>query len=123
MIQAVKEKLEREMQKKASGSKASAVRLSVYTQLVAFSEQSKEFAEAILDSEKTINDCCSEVMEGCGCAISDIEVYRKVVAFYFPGSDVEMTLTINLSADAEKNPQTTYKRKAVVLDLFDMFGG
>lgn len=123
MFEKVKEKLDAEMKIKSNGARASAVRPSVYEKLLAFSEQSKEFAQAVLDSEKTINDCCEAATKGCGSSISDLEVYRKAVEFYFPGSDVEMTLTINLSADAEKNPQTSYKRKAVILDLFDVLGG
>ena len=123
MLDKVREKLVKEMVTKPQGTKASAIRPAVHAQLLIFAEQSEEFAQAILDSAKTINDCCEECVKGCGSSISDIEVYRKMAAFYFPGSDVDMTLTINLSADAEKNPQTTYKKKAVVLDLFDMFGG
>ena len=123
MLEKVKEKLDAEMKEKVQGRHASAVRPSVYEKLLAFSEQSEEFAQAVLDCEKTINDCCEAAMKGCGSSISDLEVYRKAVEFYFPGSDVEMTLTINLSADAEKNPLTSYKKKTVILDLFDVLGG
>lgn len=123
MFEAVKEKLEKEMATKPQGTKASAIRPAVYTQLLAFAKQSDEFAQAILDSEKTVNGCCEECVKNCGSSISDIEVYRKMAGFYFPGSDVEMTLTINLSAEAEKNPLASYKKKAVILDLFDVLGG
>lgn len=123
MLEAVKEKLEKEMATGLKGTKATAVRPAVHAQLLFFAEQSKEFAQAILDSEKTVNDCCEECVKGCGSSISDIEVYRKMVKFYFPGSDVEMTLTINLSAVGEKDPLASYKKKAVILDLFDVLGG
>ena len=119
MLEKVREKLDAEMAQAPKGRYASAVRSAVYQQLLGFCGQSEEFCEAVFDSSKTINDCCEEIMKGCGSSISDLEVYRKVVAFYFPGADVEMILTINLSADAEKNPCTAHKKKAVVLDLFD----
>ena len=119
MLEEVEEKLVEEMIAKCTGRHAFIVRPAVYAQLLHFAKQSEEFCQAILDSKKTINDCCEEIMKGCGTSISDLEVYRKMVAFYFPGADVEMTLTINLSADGQKNPLKSHKKKAVVLDLFD----
>jgi len=119
MLEKVKEKLEAEISANCSGRHASAVRPAVYAQLLHFAQQSEEFCQAILDSKKTVNDCCEEIMKGCGTSISDLEVYKKMVDFYFPGADVEMTLTINLSADGQKNPLKAHKKKAVILDLFD----
>ena len=112
MLAKVKEKLEKEMQQKISGRHASAVRPAVYAQLL---------DQAVLDSEKTLNDCCETIMSGCGSCISDFEVYGKMAQFYFPGSSVEAQLRINLSADAERNPLGVQDKKAVVLDLFDLF--
>ena len=120
MIERVKDKLESEMREKAPDRRVAAVRPAVYAQLLAFAEQDKEFAQAILDSQKMLNDCCEACVEGCGSSISDLEVYKRMAAFYFPGSDVEMTLTIKLSADAEKAPLGSYRKKAVVLNLFDV---
>ena len=121
MLAKVKEKLEKEMQQKISGRHASAVRPAVYAQLLDFCEKNEEFAQAVLDSEKTLNDCCEAIMAGCGSCISDFEVYGKMAQFYFPGSSVEAQLRINLSADAERNPLGVQDKKAVVLDLFDLF--
>lgn len=120
MIERVKEKLENEMREKGLGSHAAAVRPAVHAQLLAFAEQDEEFAQAILDSDKTLNDCCKACVEGCGSSISDLEVYRRMAAFYFPGATVEMSLTINLSGEAEKSSLSSYKKKAVVLNLFDV---
>ena len=120
MIERVKEKLESEMKEKTPGSHAAAVRPAVHAQLLAFAEQNEEFAQAILDSTGTLNDCCKACVEGCGSSISDLKVYRRMAAFYFPGATVEMSLTINLSGEAEKSPLSSYKKKAVVLDLFSV---
>lgn len=121
MLAKVKEKLENEMKEKINGRHASAVRPAVYAQLLDFCEQNEEFAQAVLDSEKTLNDCCEEIMKGVGSSISDIEVYSRMVRFYFPGASVEFQLCINLAADAEASPLAVGTHKAVVLDLFDMF--
>ena len=120
MLEAVKEKLENEKRTAPGSRRAAAVRDAVCLQLIAFCEQSDEFCQAVLDSDKTINDCCEEIMHGVGSCISDVEVYRRMAAYFFPGCGVEMTLTINLSADADGAPLVSHKRKAVIVNLFDL---
>ena len=120
MIERVKEKLESEMKEKKPNKYVEAVCSAVHAQLLAFAEQDEEFAQAILDSTGTLNDCCKACVEGCGSSISDLEVYKRMAAFYFPGATVEMSLTINLSGEAEKSPLSSYKKKAVILNLFDV---
>ena len=38
-------------------------------------------------------------MKGCGSAISDIEVYRRVARFYFPNSEVEFIMQISITGE------------------------
>jgi len=75
-----------------------AVKTHVAETLIGFCRQDAEFAQAIVQSDKNLGDCCAEIMQGCGQHFSDLEVYRKAVQFYFPGADIQMTMTIDLCA-------------------------
>ena len=123
MIERVKEKLEKEMAVKASDKYVKVILSAVYDALIFFCEQNEEFCQAVLDSNKTILDCCSycivpSVRELCGAKA--IDIYNRMVDFYFSGASVEFSVTLNLSADAEKAPLGSYRKKAVVLNLFDV---
>lgn len=81
--------------------------------LISFCEQNEEFDRAIEQSDKTMKDCITEVVKGAKGSLSDIEAYRRAVAFWFPGAQVDMTLTIRMS-EYDK-PQTD----DISLSLFD----
>ncbi len=50
--------------------------------LTQFCEQNSEFAQAVAQSSRTIKDCIESTVKGAnGKGISDIEVYRRAVAF------------------------------------------
>lgn len=53
--------------------------------LISFCGQEKEFEQAIEQSGKTFKECLDTVVKGIGRSISDIDVYRKTVKFYFEG--------------------------------------
>lgn len=57
---------------------------------------SPRFAAAILESDKTLSDCCKAVTKGVKDALSDIEAYRRAVQFYFEGADVKFDMRIIL---------------------------
>lgn len=59
----------------------------------------QQFAAAILASDKTLSDCCKAITKGVTNAISDIEVYRRAVQFYFAGADVKFDMRIILSGE------------------------
>lgn len=87
--------------------------------LAAFSEQNMEFAQAVIDGGD-FSACMGDVVKGIGSSISDLEVARKAAAFYFPGCDIKMEMTIYTSkferddaADAELFEQS------IVLNLED----
>ena len=86
-----------EQQEAAKSRKARAVYTAVRDALVLFCEQNEEFADAILQNDKTLGDCCEKIMEKSGDAISDIEVYARAVEFYFPGAVIEMKMTVYMS--------------------------
>ena len=65
--------------------------------LISFCRQQEEFAQAVVQSEKTFAVCVAHVVMGCGNALSDIEAYRKAVGFWFPGAVVDMVLTLRMS--------------------------
>ncbi|MBE6710345.1 MAG: hypothetical protein E7579_04400 [Ruminococcaceae bacterium] len=79
------------------GQKEGVVKRPVADALISFCRQQDEFAQAVVQSEKTFADCVAHVVAGCGNALSDIEAYRKAVGFWFPGAVVDMVLTIRMS--------------------------
>jgi len=83
------------------GQKENVVKRPVADALISFCRQQEEFAQAVVQSEKTIADCVAHVVKGCGNALSDIEAYRKAVGFWFPGAVVDMVLTLRMSEHEE----------------------
>ena len=115
----LKERLTKEAEGKFKGRRSEIVKEAVLKQLLSFCEQDEEFLQAVKDSGKGLEACCDACMKDVGSSISDIEVYRRMAAFYFPGAGVNVQMTINLSAEAEAYKGTTSQTKrAVVLDLF-----
>lgn len=76
-----------------------AVKTFVASTLTNFCGQSQRFAQVVYETPATLSDCCAEIMKGCGSHISDIDVYRGAVRYYFPGAEIEFTLTIDASGD------------------------
>lgn len=76
-----------------------AVKSFVASTLTNFCGQSQRFAQVVYETPATISDCCAEIMKGCGSHISDIDVYRGAVRYYFPNAEIEFTLTIDASGD------------------------
>ena len=124
-IDAVK-KLQNKAQKEGAKTQyAMAVYDSVRDTLVGFCEQNAEFADAILQQEKTLGQCCNEIMQKCGKSISDVEVYARAVNFYFPGAKVEMKMTVYMSEferEDANNKKTQTSAKILDLKLEDLLG-
>lgn len=89
------------------GQKENVVKRPVADALISFCRQQEEFAQAVVQSEKTFADCVAHVVAGCGNALSDIEAYRKAVGFWFPGAVVDMVLTIRMSEFEEPAEEKT----------------
>ncbi len=101
---------------KATSQKAKVVLPFVREALISFCNQNTEFADAIAQSDKTLGECCEAVMKGVGNSISDLKVYAKAAAFYFPGCEIDMKMTIRMSKYEKAEEE---KKSALTLDLFD----
>lgn len=63
------------------------------------------FAKAVLQTSNTLSDCCKEIMSHVnGSGISDFEVYKRAVEFYFPTATVKFKMEITLNDQREDNP-------------------
>jgi len=100
----VKEKINSELKEasKSSDKKIRAIAKPVSERLILFSKN-KTFGLVIQASEKTLSDCCKEILKDVGGSISDIEVFRRAAKFYFPTAEVEFTMDIKLSDEELKS--------------------
>lgn len=93
--------------------------LPVAETLKSFCRQDEEFAQAVAQSEKTLSDCCKQILKGVRNSISDIDTYRKAVAFYFPNADIETKMTIKLNPYENEAESGTDLFSLSLDDLFD----
>lgn len=120
------EKLRKQLKTTSGDQKVTVVKDHVADALTEFCRQDTEFAQAVMQSDKMLGDCCSAITANCTSSISDLEVYRKAVQFYFPGADIHMTMTIDLCAsvhgaqDPSPHGQApAAKNVGITLDLTD----
>ena len=114
------EKIAKELKEFKGDRYGDAVKNFVASTLTNFCEQDERFAQVVYETEATLSDCCSKIMKNCGNHISDIDVYRGAVRYYFPNAEVHFTMTIDASGDmptpeemAKPAPKTeTTERKA-----------
>lgn len=114
-------KIEAELKAFRGGNKETAVKSAVADTLKEFALQDGEFAQAIVQNDKTLSDCCTAVMKGVGTSISDHEAYRRAVRFYFPGADVRFQMVVDLCPRAGDEKAAAPGQQAVILDLADFF--
>ena len=81
-----------------------------------FCKQNHEFAQAICQSDKSVAECVECTVKNAGNAISDIEVYRKAVEFYFPGAKVNFKMTIDLGDEGFSNSAENTDKLDLSLD-------
>ncbi|MBQ9801918.1 MAG: hypothetical protein IJW51_02465 [Clostridia bacterium] len=89
--------------------------------LVSFCEQSTEFAEAVMAEGKDLVGCIRSMkLPGRGLGyLSDFEVYRMAVQYFFDGADVEWSMKISMPKS-----QSTAKTGVLDIRLEDfLFGG
>lgn len=94
------EKINREFQEFKGDSKEKVVSSYVSNIIQDFCKQDKRFAEVVYQFKRTLSDCCEYAMKGVGSAISDIDVYRNAVSFYFPNAEISMNMSIDISGEA-----------------------
>ena len=105
------EKINAELKTAKLSRAGKVVSKSVVDTLAMFCVQNEEFAQAIEQSGKAIGECIEHTIKGCGGAVSDIEVYRKAVEFYFSGATVHFNMTIDLGDNGFSNKPVTDEDK------------
>lgn len=81
------------------GQKEKAIASATAAALISFCEQEPEFEQAIEQSGADFQSCLNDVVSDVGTSISDIDVFRKAVKFYFSTATVSVVMTIDLSGD------------------------
>jgi len=102
------EKIKAEFKEAKLTNKGKAVGPSVLDALISFCEQNSEFAQAVTQNDKTVGECIENTVKGSGSSISDIEVYRKAVEFYFSGATVRFNMVIDLGDGGFSNSPATH---------------
>lgn len=93
--------IERLSKDKPKGRHQEVIAVPVREALSDFCRQEIEFAQAVLDKDEGFDKCLDAVCKDVGNCLSDIEAYRRAVAFYFPGAGVHFTMRINLCASVD----------------------
>ena len=116
LLKKVSDKLEKEQTAAKPSRCAQVIIKPVKKALLDFCKQEDEFAQAIIESNKTLGDCCEQIVNGTGNAISDLEAYSQAVQFYFPGADVRFEMKIDLCASVNSGAET----KSLEVSLMDL---
>lgn len=95
-----KTKLEDENKAFKGSLEARAVRDYILKTLICFADQEPRFAEVICNTKRTFSECCAAVVHNAGGMISDLDVYRRAVQFYFPNAEVEFVMNVKLTGAA-----------------------
>lgn len=124
-LQAIDKLYKEQKDAKCKDNKAKAVLKPTAETLLCFCKQDEEFAQAIVQSDKTLSACCDSIMKNCGNAISDLEVYKRAVQFYFPGADIDVKMSIDLCATVKSDSPEAADRpaggKVIDFSLADLF--
>lgn len=120
-IQAAK-KLKEEKTDVGGDKHVGVMKNAVCDALLEFCKQDDEFAQAVVQGG-AFKDCMVAVAKGVGSSISDIEAYRRAVAFYFPGAGVHFEMSIDLCAavDGDETQSGTQGKKDGILINLDAF--
>ena len=114
----VSEKFISDMKSAKLTKKGSAVSGAVTAALEDFCRQNSEFEQSVLQGG-SLAECVEHTAKGCGNSISDIEVYRRAVEFYFPTAKIQMTMTLDLGDggySGEDKPITVSSKLELSLD-------
>lgn len=83
--------------------------------------ENERFASAILESRKTLSDCCKTILSDVkGNAISDIETYKRAVEFYFPTATILFKMEICLNEQEEEARKAAGKPSGNIVSLLDL---
>ena len=116
----VSEKFKANLKNAKLSSHEKAVQAAVEKALADFCGQNAEFEQAVLQGG-SFADCLKACVKGVKGSISDLEVYRRAVEFYFPTAEVRMAMTLDLgdsgfSGETEDKPITMSSKVELSLD-------
>jgi hypothetical protein len=94
--------------------------------LKSFCKQDSEFAQAVMQCDKTLSDCLAHMAKGGGRqGISDFDAFNKAVDFYFPGAKIRYHMTIQVNPHEMPGDECTASsggvKSAIELTLDDLF--
>lgn len=95
IIKSALDKLEEGAKEKITDRYGSVIKTYVHSALAGFCKQDESFAQAVINGG-TFAECIKYCTEGIGgnTGISDIDIYRRAVQFYFPGARVDFKIQI-----------------------------
>ena len=99
-----------------------AMKGAVADALIDFAGQEPEFAQAIVQGGGFAE--CMKAVSGRvkGNAISDMEAFGAAVRFYFPGAELRVKMTVNLTGGAAREQEAPARKESgMILDLSDFF--
>lgn len=94
-IKSALDKLEEGAKEKINDKYGAVIKTYVHSALAGFCKQDESFAQAVINGG-TFAECIKYCTEGIGgnTGISDIDIYRRAVQFYFPGARVDFKIQI-----------------------------
>lgn len=101
------------------GGKEGAIARPVLDTLIMFCKNDR-FSEAVRTSTGTFGECLKKVLQGVGSSISDLEVYQRAAAFYFPNAKISFNMSIDLNG-ASNQAGEKQDHKRVDINLDDLF--
>lgn len=100
IVSAASKKLDEEEKAFVGSGRAKMIFPHVVKTLRGFIEEDDRFAEVFANTVRTVSECCAAVVDKSGDVMSDLEVYRKAVQFYFPNADVEFKMNVRITGAA-----------------------
>lgn len=96
---------------------------SVAEALMDCCNKSEAFAAVVADSPHTLSECMASICKGLGSSISDIELFRRAVQFYFPTANVCFDVTITMPSEAKPETSATESKQPApskIINIFDI---
>ena len=89
------DKLNEGMNEKITDRYGNVIKTYVHNALTGFCRQNEAFAQAVLNGG-TLPECIKHCVQGLheNTGISDVDIYRRAVQFYFPGAQVDFHISI-----------------------------
>lgn len=83
-----------------------------------FCRQEPEFKQAMKQSDKTFQACLDGIAQLCDDkdGVSDLDVFRAAVKFYFPTADIRFRMEIDLCAETGASAKPQKETLSVSLD-------